>query len=66
MGQSTEKKMLPDWDAVEYGEGEGEQSGLWTPSFWAAEVEELPRGAGVEWAVLEGVVGAKVTVRGSI
>jgi diphthine-ammonia ligase len=30
------------------------------PSFWAAEVEELPRGAGVEWAALQGVVGAGV------
>jgi hypothetical protein len=62
MARTTEREMLPDWDAVEYKEGE--ESGSWTPAFWAAEVEELPRGAGVEWAALEGVVGAKVTVRG--
>lgn len=62
MGARTETKMLPDWDVVEVGDGEGMEGDV--PTFWAAEVEELPRGAGVEWAALSGVVGAGVKVRG--
>lgn len=61
MGGSTETKVLPDLDSVEVGEG-GEIEDSLLPSFWAAEVEELPRGAGVEWAALSGVVGARVKV----
>ena len=42
---------------------EGQDNEMGIPSFWAAEVEELPRGAGIEWAALSGVVGASVKVR---
>jgi hypothetical protein len=62
MGRGAETKMLPDWESVEIGEGQDNEMGI--PSFWAAEVEELPRGAGIEWAALSGVVGASVKVRG--
>ena len=54
-------KMLPDWESVEIVEGQDNVMGI--PSFWAAEVQELPRGAGIEWAALSGVVGASVKVR---
>lgn len=60
MGQNSETKRLPDWDTVSFGEG----SGLVVPRFWAAEVEDLPRDAGIEWAALPGVAGGAVKVRG--
>jgi diphthine-ammonia ligase len=63
MGRGAETKVLPDWETVSFEHGEG--SGLGVPSFWAAEVEELPRGAGIEWATLSGVVGGAVKVRNS-
>lgn len=46
---------LPDWDLVKGEIGE-------LPPFWAAEVEELPRGALVEWHAHVGIMGGGVTV----
>jgi hypothetical protein len=54
MGKGAESKSLPDWDLVSFEDVKGQH----IPSFWAAEVEELPRGAGIEWAALEGIAGA--------
>ncbi|KAK3994926.1 hypothetical protein QBC44DRAFT_379037 [Cladorrhinum sp. PSN332] len=51
---------LPDWSVVKGGRG-------LPPPVFAAEVEELPRGAGVEWQGGLGIKGAKegeVEVRG--
>lgn len=55
MGKEAEIKILPDWKSVDLREGQGSE--VCIPSFWAAEVEELPRGADIEWAALSGVVG---------
>lgn len=60
MGQGTKTMSLPDWEIVSIRNTA--RNGLVTPSFWIAEVEELPRGAGVEWAALSGVVGGPVMV----
>ncbi|TVY47126.1 Diphthine--ammonia ligase [Lachnellula occidentalis] len=53
MGAKDAKGELPDWDVVR---GEG------APPFWAVEVEELPRGAEVEWHAHLGVVGGPIQV----
>ncbi|OAF58640.1 hypothetical protein VC83_05062 [Pseudogymnoascus destructans] len=50
--------MPLEWENVE-----GEETGLGVSPFWAAEVEELPRGVGVEWLAGAGVVGENVKVR---
>ena len=60
MSRETELKSIPDWDVVSFESQEAGQIGI--PSFWAAEVEELPRGAGIEWAALSGVAGSSVKV----
>jgi diphthine-ammonia ligase len=60
MGGVADTKSLPDWEVVSLGDG-NEKEGI-VPSFWAAEVEELPRGADIEWAALTGVVGGPVQV----
>jgi diphthine-ammonia ligase len=57
-GQGKVEKMLPDWEVVEFGGGEG---GM-VPPFWVAEVEELPRGSEVEWHAQLGVAGGPVKV----
>jgi len=60
-GGSKIKKMLPDWDTVvtnnEVGDGE-----RIVPPFWAAEVEELPRGSGIEWHAGSGIANGPVQV----
>lgn len=48
------KKVLPDWDCVK-----GENTG---PPFFAAEVEMLPRGSGIEWYAHLGAVGEGIKV----
>lgn len=57
-GQGKVEKMLPDWEVVEFGGGEGGT----VPPFWVAEVEELPRGSEVEWHAQLGVAGGSVKV----
>lgn len=52
-GAKAAAKMLPDWGIVE---------GLKAPPVFVVEVEELPRGAGVEWHAQVGVVGGMVKV----
>jgi diphthine-ammonia ligase len=52
-GNSVQKK-LPDWEIVS-----GERK---IPPFWAVEVEELPRGSGIEWHAHLGVVAGPVKV----
>jgi diphthine-ammonia ligase len=46
----TEPKELPDWSIVDT---QG-NTGNFTPPFFAAEVEELPRGAQIEWHAFVG------------
>lgn len=53
-GAEDVRKALPDWEVIK-----GEVT---APPFWAVEVEELPRGAGVEWHASLGVVGGIVEV----
>jgi diphthine-ammonia ligase len=53
-GNSVQKK-LPDWEVVVGRERE-------IPPFWAVEVEELPRGSGIEWHAHLGVVAGPVKV----
>lgn len=60
LGRKTESRNLPNWEVVS-SENQSE-NGLKIPSFWAAEVEELPQGAGIEWAALSGVAGGAVKV----
>lgn len=57
-GGSESERFLPDWGLVEGGKRE---EGDGSP-FWAAEVEELPRGAGVEWAAGLGLKGPSIKV----
>lgn len=57
-GGSESVRLLPDWGVVEGGKRE---EGDGSP-FWAAEVEELPRGAGVEWAAGLGLKGSGIKV----
>lgn len=57
-GAEKEELALPDWDTVRCDR----PMRLECPPFWAAEVEELPRGAAVEWHAHLGVVGSAVTV----
>jgi diphthine-ammonia ligase len=54
-GGSSVQKKLPDWEVVAGGERE-------IPPFWAVEVEELPRGSGIEWHAHLGVVAGPVKV----
>ena len=62
MAQETQPRILPDWDVVSFADQESK--GLSFPSFWAAEVHELPRGAGIEWAALSGLADCSVLVCG--
>jgi diphthine-ammonia ligase len=57
-GGSANEKKLPDWEIIE---GQTETPGI-APPFFAAEVEELPRGAGVEWAPYMGIGGKSIRV----
>ncbi|KAG0651085.1 Diphthamide synthetase [Hyphodiscus hymeniophilus] len=59
MGRETGPKSLPNWEVISSTQ---EGKALEVPSFWAAEVEELPRGAGIEWAALSGIAGGSVKV----
>ncbi|KAI9053374.1 hypothetical protein LZ554_002333 [Drepanopeziza brunnea f. sp. 'monogermtubi'] len=55
-GAGKAARSVPDWEvlsSVHDVEEEGERC----PPFWSVEVEELPRGAGVEWAAGWGVTG---------
>ncbi|TVY24297.1 Diphthine--ammonia ligase [Lachnellula hyalina] len=54
-GEEDAKRELPDWEMVK-GAVEG------APPFWAVEVEELPRGAAVEWHAHLGVVGGFIQI----
>lgn len=53
-GGGVTRRELPDWEVLKGQTG--------APPFWAAEVEELPRGAGIEWHAHVGVVGGPVEV----
>jgi len=53
-GAENVRKALPDWEVIK-----GEVT---APPFWAVEVEELPRGAGIEWHAHIGVVGGPIEV----
>ncbi|KAH6675654.1 ATP binding L-PSP endoribonuclease family protein-like protein [Halenospora varia] len=58
-GSGNTSRSLPDWELVrseEHGEGEV------FPPFFAVEVEELPRGSGVEWHAHLGVAGGAIKV----
>jgi diphthine-ammonia ligase len=48
---NTATKELPDWSAVETPDG----TVSFVPPFFAAEVEELPRGAEIEWHAFVGL-----------
>lgn len=51
-------KILPDWSII--------TGDIWlAPPFFAAEVEELPRGSDIEWHALLGVTEGPVVVIGS-
>ncbi|KAK2628256.1 hypothetical protein QTJ16_002902 [Diplocarpon rosae] len=56
-GAGAAATTVPGWEVVSVAGGET------APPFWTAEVDELPRGAGVEWAAGWGVVGGRVEVR---
>ncbi len=49
---------LPDWSLVEAQSNKGSS----IPPFFAIEVEELPRGSGIEWHAHLGVVGGPIKV----
>ncbi|PBP25799.1 hypothetical protein BUE80_DR003272 [Diplocarpon rosae] len=55
-GAGAAATTVPGWEVVSVAGGET------APPFWTAEVDELPRGAGVEWAAGWGVVGGRVEV----
>jgi diphthine-ammonia ligase len=57
-GGNSAQKKLPDWDIVD-----GERN---IPPFWAAEVEELPRGSGIEWHAHLGIVAGPVKVNPTV
>lgn len=60
-GAGAARREIPDWEKVRFsGVGPVEEDGTRnthtpTPPFWAVEVEELPRGAAVEWYAHIGV-----------
>jgi diphthine-ammonia ligase len=58
-GGKTAGHQLPDWEILEE---HGERLSICPPMF-TVEVEELPRGAAVEWHALLGVVEGRVKVR---
>lgn len=53
-GAEAVEKKLPDWENVDDDDA--------TPPFFAAEVETLPRGSGIEWYAHLGVIGAGIKV----
>lgn len=55
-GGSLVEKVLPDWEAVEVGDG----ATIPCSPFFVVEVEELPRGSSVEWHAHLGVVGGRI------
>jgi diphthine-ammonia ligase len=57
---NAEEKTLPDWEIVESTIKRERQN---LPPFFAAEVEELPRGAGIEWGIGLGLRGAKGSIK---
>ncbi|KAG9248833.1 hypothetical protein BJ878DRAFT_451516 [Calycina marina] len=57
-GGSDKEIVLPNWELAERLDGEGDVA----PPFFAAEVEELPRGSDIEWHAHLGIAGARVTV----
>jgi diphthine-ammonia ligase len=57
-GGRKEKRALPDWEIVESVHGDEVNS----PPFFAVEVEELPRGAGIEWHAHLGVTDGPIKV----
>lgn len=68
-GYGGDGKMLPHWNIATIvkgadGTSNSAFSDLWDglPPFFAIEVDELPRGSGVEWHAHLGVVGGKVEV----
>ncbi|TVY57070.1 Diphthine--ammonia ligase [Lachnellula cervina] len=57
-GAGAARREIPDWEKVTFsGGGAVKEDGSPTPTppFWAVEVEELPRGAAVEWYAHIGV-----------
>jgi diphthine-ammonia ligase len=54
-GGNLAQRKLPDWEVVA-----GREKVI--PPFWAVEVEELPRGSGIEWHAHLGVVAGPVKV----
>jgi len=54
--------VLPDWELVSILEA---RKGI-APPFFAVEVEELPRGSGIEWHAHLGVVGVVVNVSSGV
>jgi len=56
---SSKERRLPDWEMLtEVGKGNEK-----IPPFFAAEVEELPRGAGIEWHAHMGIVSGSGVVK---
>lgn len=62
-GAEKDERRLPDFEIVAGGEREQDGAKEETvPPFFAVEVEELPRGAGIEWHVGLGVTDGPVQV----
>jgi diphthine-ammonia ligase len=49
-------KQLPDWSAVI----NGDETSNNTPPFFAAEIEELPRGSSIEWQAFPGLTDGSI------
>ncbi|KAH8676676.1 hypothetical protein BGZ60DRAFT_447150 [Tricladium varicosporioides] len=62
-GSENTSRSLPDWESVGY---EGPEEGEAFPPLFAVEVEELPKGSGVEWHAHLGVVGGATRLHPSI
>jgi diphthine-ammonia ligase len=56
---SSEERRLPDWEIL----AEVERGNERIPPFFAAEVEELPRGAGIEWHTHIGIASGSGIVK---
>ncbi|KAK4218759.1 hypothetical protein QBC37DRAFT_305026 [Rhypophila decipiens] len=55
-GEKAKGQKLPDWTVLDE-DGSNEKRRAMVPPLFVAEVEELPRGAGVEWHAHMGIAG---------
>lgn len=54
--EASATPVLPDWEVLREFDPDEEDNQLPIPYVFSAEVEELPRGAGVEWHAHQGLV----------